>query len=240
MRTPLLAIAALVLSLLSCADDNPKLSVSYAPGFKPDGHSISVFGVFRDGRINPEAWDDLGPRISSALHKPSCDIAMSNGLRALHASVYNAVDGVARRDGVTDELLAKLEPAAAGDSILVITVAGRVSNAKDGGVGGAVSETTTTAAMQRMGGGRRGGGAPQHHTPPPRSGNALEITASLYSKRQHESVAMVSMTYVGSSEQEAIAKLTEKLASTFPGATCAGWNEDLGLDPAAIERLGEP
>ncbi len=82
-------------------------------------------------------------------------------------------------------------------------------------------------------GGRRGGPNPRSNPAPSHHGshdkNVLVISASLFSKREHESVAMVAMTYTGTSEEEAIASFLEKLATAFPGATCAGWNPELGI-----------
>src|SRR3954454_4399712 len=58
MRISRAALAFIVGLALSCAPDGPKFAVNYAPGFVKDGLNISVFGVFRDGRVNPEAWDE--------------------------------------------------------------------------------------------------------------------------------------------------------------------------------------
>lgn len=233
-------VAALLTMTASCADNGPKFTVNYAPGFVKDGVQISVLGVFRDGRMNPEAWDELGPRFSAALHKEECEVAVGTRLRAQQPAVFAAFDGVARAEGITDELLDKLAPAASGDSILVLTVAGRPPGAKDGGsgAGNTAPQLTTTGRGGR--GGRRGGAprsaVPHTHRP---DTNVFEISASLFSKRQHQSVAMVAMTYTGTSEEEAIAKFVEKLAGAFPGAACTGWNADLGLDVATIRQLGE-
>jgi hypothetical protein len=228
------ALAALV-GLLSCAEDGPRLTVNYAPGFVREGVTMSVLGIFRDGRMNVEAWDQLGPRFSATLHKDTCEVAISAGLRAMQPAVFAAVDHHARAEGITDELLDKLAPAANGDSILVITVAGRPPKGKDGGASDSTVTASTPRGLGRAGG--RGGGAP----PPagPRDTNVFEVSASLFSKRQHQSVAMVAMTYAGPSEEEAIARFLEKLGASFPGATCAGWNPDLGVDAEAIKRLAE-
>jgi hypothetical protein len=223
-----LAMLSLLVALASCADDGPRFSVNYAPGFVKDGLSISVLGVFRDGRMSPEAWDELGPRFSAALHREECDVAMSTRLRAQQPAVFTDFDRVAREDGITDELLDRVAPTAAGDSILVLTVAGRPPGAKDGGAGGgsASAPALSTTGRGGRGGGRRGGAprsAPSHPHHGPDT-NVFEISASLFSKRQHQSVAMVAMTYTGSSEEEAIARFVEKLAAAFPGAVCAGWS----------------
>ena len=48
------------------------------------------------------------------------------------------------------------------------------------------------------------------------------------------SVALVALEYSGESVDEAIAGFTAKLASALPGATCAGWNWEVKIDPEAI------
>jgi hypothetical protein len=214
----------------SCASDGPSFVVNYAPGFVRDGASVSVLGIFRDGRMSPEAWDELGPRFSAALHKDECDVAIGTRLRAQQPAVFAAFDASARAEGITDELLDKVAPAAAGDSVLVIIVAGRVRGAKDAGKGSGAPAVSTGAGGRA---GRRGGPTPRSAPAPSHHGahdtNVLEISASLFSKRQHESVAMVAMTYTGTSEEEALARFVEKLAAAFPGAVCAGWNAEPGL-----------
>ena len=212
----------------ACSADRP--TVSYAPGFVKENPKISIFGVFRDGRMNPEIWEDLGPAFATALHREACGIAVGGAMRISSAPLFNAIDGVARSDGITDELLEKFAPAATGDSILVIVMAGRLPKKASESE---VSTTTTTAAQMR-GRGRRPGGT----RPPGAHSHAdhgfLELSASLYSKKMRQSVAMVEMTYRGASEKEAVQQFTEKIAAAFPGATCEGWLADLGVDPDAL------
>lgn len=214
----------------SCATSKP--TVSYAPGFVKENPKISIFGVFRDGRMNPEIWEDLGPAFATALHREACGIAASGAMRISSAPLFNALDGVARSDGITDQLLEKFAPAATGDSILVIVMAGRLPKKA---AESEVSTTTTTAAQMRGGGGRRPQGGTRSPGPHAHADHdVLELSASLYSKKMRQSVAMVEMTYRGASEKEAVQQLTEKIAAAFPGATCEGWLADLGVDPESL------
>jgi hypothetical protein len=234
----LAALAALLVLLVSCAESGPNFSVNYAPGFAKDKVSISVFGVFRDGRMNPEAWDELGPRLSAALqHKDLCEVAVGTSLRALQSSLFAAVDSVARADGITDDLLTRFAPAATGDTILVLTVAGRPPKNKDTSASASAPQISPGGARPGRGGRRSSTSRPSGHGG---DTSVFEMSASLFSKKQRQSVAMVSMAYTGVSEDEAIARFVEKVAAAFPGATCAGWSADLGLDAAAIERPVAP
>jgi hypothetical protein len=247
VKSPLgTAFAVLVgLTSLSCADEEANFAVRYAPGFASNGNAISVFGVFRDGRMSPEAWDEVGPRFSAALHEHLCEVAIDAALRSSNAALYTAVDDAARDEGITDPLLDKFAPGAMGDSILVIIVAGHVRQAKDGGGGG--SGAATAAPAMRGGGGgrgrRSGSGSPRpsnggvgHHGS---ENDVLQISASLFSRLKHESVALVSMSYKGASEAEALAKFSEKLAAAFPGATCRGWKPDMRPNQDDLRHLPE-
>lgn len=229
----LLALGAVV---TACgAGDDYNFNVNTAANFKTTGATMSVFGVFRDGRMNPETWDELAPKLANVLHNPSCASAISTSLRATSSPIFSAVDDVARSDGITDLMLQKFEPAAQGDNILVLIVDGRTAKPKEDPVG-----TTQTTQMGMGGGGMGGGGMgrgrgmPRQQSRKEAEKSIFEMTATLYSKAQHQSVALVSMAYSGQSEDEAVQKFIAKLGATFPSATCAGWNADLAVDPDAI------
>ncbi len=185
--------------------------------------------------MNPEIWEELGPPFAAALHREACGIAVGGAMRVSNPQLFGAIDGVARADGITDELLAKFAPAAQGDAILVIVMSGRLPKKAADAADGAVGTTTTTAAQMRGGG---GGGRPRPQGPPgPQAQvdrNFLELSASLYSKKMRQSVAMVEMVYKGASETEAFTQFTEKLAAAFPGATCEGWLADLGVTADSV------
>jgi hypothetical protein len=238
--------AAIVLTLLSqalgCSLSGPAFTVSYAPGFAKEGAKVAVFGVFRDGRMSPEAWDEFGPRLSAALHGNICDVAVGANLRARDPAVFAAVDDVARADGITDDLLDKFAPSAGGDAILVVTVAGRVSKPKESpGSAGAPMPALATGGRGGRGGGRSGGPHPAGGGHNHRAEvDVFEMTASVFSKREHKSVAMVSMAYTGPSESEAIAAFADKLGSALPGATCASWRTELRIDAATIQPVVAP
>jgi hypothetical protein len=70
-----------------------------------------------------------------------------------------------------------------------------------------------------------------------REQSTLEMSASLYSVRQHRSVGLVVMQYDGPSVDDALDLFARKLAMTMPATTCAGWNWDAPID---LQRLREP
>ena len=74
--------------------------------------------------------------------------------------------------------------------------------------------------------------------------NAYEMSASLYSTRDHKSVALVTMGYAGQSADEALGRFVAKLKASFPGYPCVGWHMETKLDDkkirAMIERVRDP
>ncbi len=228
----LAAVFALGLASSACGDEDINFAVKYAPGYSNSGNAISIFGVFKDGRMSPEAWDDLGPRFSAAFHDTSCDIAISSDLRRSNLALFTAVDDAGRQTGITDVLLDRFGPAAVGTSVLVITISGRVPKAKD------ATHSATRSQMMRGGSGGRGRRSPAPHNPGRKSDSEVfEISGSLFSIAQHRSVAQVAMLYKGTSEEEALTKFVAKLGASFPGASCRGWKPDALPTDDTIRRL---
>lgn len=234
------ALLAFGLASTACGEEDVNFAVKYAPGYSNNGNTISIFGIFRDGRMSPEAWDDLGPRFSAAFHDNSCGVAISSELRRSNLALFTAVDDAGREEGVTDVLLDRFAPAAIGNSILVITIAGHAPKAKD---------PAHAATRSQMGGMGRGGGVGRRPNAAPREpdrrkggrpGDVFEISASLFSNPQHQSVAQVAMAYKGASEEEALAKFVAKLGEAFPGAVCRGWKPDALPTDDAIRHLPQP
>jgi hypothetical protein len=233
----LIAVAAAT----ACAEDETQWNVRYAPEFPKTPAKVSILGVFRDGRMNAEAWDELGAKLSSSFGPGTCPVAYDKDLVSKNEDLANAIDDYARANGVTDGLLDKIAPAASGDEVLVFTVAGRPHT---GGVdGGAAAQQAPMAPPSGgAGGGMRGGRSRGMGMSPMRmpERNAFEVSASLFSPRDHHSVALVAMDYSGTSAVEALNKFVEKMRVSLPGASCAGWHWDgKGPDAKAIQDIKE-
>ena len=242
----LTALLALGLASSACGDEDINFAVKYAPGFSNNGNAVSIFGIFKDGRMSPDTWEELGPRFSTAFRGAPCEIAISSELRRSNLALFTAVDDGAREEGITDPMLDRFAPAAAGSSILVITIAGHAPKAKPD----AIHAAGAAATRSQMGGMGRGGAVGrQNRYQGPNDGNArkhrgnddvYEISASLYSSAQHQSVAIVSMAYKGASEKEALDKFVAKLGASFPGASCMAWKPDALPTEDAIRHLPSP
>jgi hypothetical protein len=227
---------AATLPLLSSCVDNAHFNVKKAPELRP--MTVSVLGVFKEGRLSPETWDDLGAKISPVFQKAMCPIGYDTKLPTDQPDLAEAIDDYSRANGVTDDLLAELSPAANGDAILVVSVAGRPLKQKN------ETQMAPPTGMQNAPGpvrGRGGGGLP-----PPTSmsrvafdQNAYEMSATLFSLKDRHTIAEVSMGYGGESADEAIAKFVEKLRSVFTGYPCVGWHMNAGVDQKRIRAMKE-
>jgi hypothetical protein len=230
------AALSVPLAVASCADGDAQFDVKYAPTFQRGG-SVSVLGVFREGRMSPETWDDIGPRLSTAFGRGVCPVAYDAKTVSAKPDLAAAIDEYARENGVTDDLLDQLAPAASGDAVLVITVAGRPLSAGHGDAGSPGGPTSAPIAQQR-GMGRRGAmGGTSAMARSAVDRNAFEMSASLFSVREHKSVALVSMGYSGQSGSEALQKFIAKLREALPNLPCVGWHLDTPIDEKKIREI---
>ena len=203
---------------LGCVGDEG-FNARFAPDFRPSQATISVFGVFRDGRMSPDAWDDISPRLSAALGQKACPAGYGDNLREADPELFAKVDDYARENGMTDELLAHFETAAEGDLIMVLQMYGHAkSKTEPKGEG----DPAKPVPKQARGGGMRNpGNSPS--IPKRVEWSGLELGATLFSVHDHHGVAEMSMKYSGTSLDEAVVKFGEKLHAAIPGATCRGW-----------------
>src|SRR5579863_1268078 len=118
---PLTLLALFLLSplLVACADDADFTS-KYASDFVPaQRHAVSVFGLFKDGRMSGEAWEQFGTALSRPLGEVACKAEYGGGFEAANQDLAAAVDDYTRDNGPTDDLLAQFAPLAQGDAILL-------------------------------------------------------------------------------------------------------------------------
>lgn len=234
-----IGVAALLVATSAC-DDGVKFTTKFASDVAPARRSVSILGVYKDGRMSVEGWETLAPHVLPALGGGKCAVGY-DALVSANGNLAGAIDDYAQADGPTDDLLAQLAPAARGDSILVLTFAGKLPRRGAADAGARPSAPPTMGGPRGGGrmGGARGGGRMRGPMPGPSSDdpNALDISASLYSVRDSRSVALVELQYTGASVDEAMTKFAAKLAASFPQAVCAGWNWDAKVDPDRIRQI---
>jgi hypothetical protein len=220
-------LSALAVAVLACGPARTAYDVNVAPGFRREGVSVAVFGLFKDGRMNADVWSELSPRISPAFGAKLCEPGFGDALRELDPKRYDGIDEAARDTGIDAELLAPFGPYAGADLIVVFQMNGRVRTENE------------TFAVHKMNARRM---ALDHETmTASRTAGSffgLEMTAMFYSVSTHDMVGQVVMRFTGESVEEAMANFADKLRATFPGATCSAWKWDSGAAPSvAAPRL---
>lgn len=230
IKTSALLPAAAVLLSVSACETSAAFTTKFASDFAPGGRTVSVLGVYKDGRMSEGGWAILKPHVLPALGGGLCTPGYDI-LAPADSPLAQAIDDYTVADGPTDELLAQLAPAARGDLILVLTFAGRLP---------AQAKVDVTASPQSGqdpraagGGGRWSGVAPTG----PEDPNALDISALLYSVHDARSVGLLALQYRGQSVDEAMTKFGARLAQTLPHAVCADWSRDVKIDPDRIRRI---
>jgi hypothetical protein len=241
--------AAAWAALAAGCSDAAQFSTRYAPSFTHAPHTVSLLGVYKDGRMNSEVWEQIGPGLSAPLGGkcgPGYD-----GLVASNPDLSAAIDDYARANGIGDDLLDQLAPAATGELVMVVTIAGHVgTKGQDLPDTSAVQSTApaTMGSKYRGMGGQGGAGmggmggtrGPTGAMRKPRAltdGDSFEMSASLFSVKEHKSIGMVAMSYSGPSVDDAVSKLAAKLGVELPGTTCTGWDWGNTVDPQKIRDI---
>jgi hypothetical protein len=209
-------------AVIACRPD-AQFATNFAADFRPSGHRVSVFGVYKDGQMSSGAWSDLQPSVERALGGGSCEIAYGGALTSSNSVLSAAIDDYVRANGPTDNLLTQVAPAARGDLILVLTRAGRLP----------VHHHVSVADAPQPGGGRGARGRP---TGDP---NVLQLSASFFSVGQGRSVAFVDMQYSGESVDAAIIRFATRLSQSLPASTCSGWSANTAMDLERIRKLAD-
>ena len=239
-------VLLIVALALACGEGEARFTTKVASDFAPTGQAISVLGLYKDGRMSPDGWRTVAPYVAVALGSTSCPVGYET-LAISNPPLADAIDEYARTDGPSDDLVAQIAPAARGDMVLIVSVAGRLpQKVSTVDAGAARSQPTSPAPGANMGGGgsrgmRRGGrvgGQPRNE--PAKDTNVLDVVASLYSVSARRSVALLELEYSGSSLDDAMKRFGDTLAQTVPQAHCAEWNWDVKLDAERIRQsIGE-
>jgi hypothetical protein len=223
----LASICLLTLSSLGCSEGGASFNTRLAADFSPARHTVSVLGVYQDGRMALGSWDVLGPYLAKALGPAACPVGY-DALAASNQDLANAIDEYARDEGPTGNLLTQVAPAALGDLILVVSFAGKLpAKRKDTGAPEGAPVNTS------MGSSRHRGHRSEQATPA-HDDNQLDISASLFSVPQNRPVALVSMQYRGESVPDALTRFAHELGQAAPELKCAGWNFSVNIDPKSI------
>jgi hypothetical protein len=213
-------IALALMAATLCPSCSPgEFRVTDPRGLAQQRHGISVFGVYRDGRMSAKAWDWLAPQLS-ALGR--CEPAWGDVLERSDPKLAARIDARAREESINQELLDEVSSSAGGDLVMALTVFGSPYKALRPRTGDLAQTGVAAPSGSARSGGRRG-----HRTRSVDSDDqqgGFEVSALLLSKRDREIVGRLEMHYIGTSESEAMSMFTERLKALLPEATCAGWS----------------
>jgi hypothetical protein len=244
----LLCLLGLMFATPACADD-ATVRVKVAEGFTPAKSTISVLGVFRDGRMSVDAWGPLSLPISAAIGASQvCEPAFSARLQRDDEPLFASIDDQAKNEGITEDLLARLAPSAQGDLILSITMHGSVGPPdRSSDKGPSVAQQPSGGGMPAMRGGGMGGmggmrgGAHREPTARGPAPKVLEISGSLFSTKRRIPLARMTLTYMGQSADDAVKQFAAEIGKLAPGSACKGWSfAGHELPPAVAPILDGP
>lgn len=232
-RGLLVRVALLGVAMAGCGGGGAEFTTQFASDYTAAPHTVSVLGVYQDGRMSLGTWADLAPRLSLALGSATCP-AGYDALVSSNQELANAIDEFTRDEGPTAELLKQLAPAAQGDLLLVVTLAGKVpkphqDNPADhpspGTPGMAAAANTRKRGHGAGSAAQAGAGEDTNH---------LDVSAALFSVAQNRPVARIGMQYRGESVDDALKRFSTELTRDMPSLKCVGWHWDVNLDPARI------
>jgi hypothetical protein len=254
--------------LAACAtteDFQPQVATAPAPDVaRPE--SVSVFGIFRNGRMSAEAWDDFGKALSTPLSEGICKAAYDVAFADANPELAAQIGDYTKDYGVSDELLAKFAPLAKGDTILLIAIDGQLPKpaaarvetpskpapqgasgqgnnggsgaGQGGGPGGGRGMGRGGGGMGRGGmGGRRAQAAPAPQAKPDKG--FWELTAYFYSVRLRQSTRQVELKQQGQDIDNALKLFAAKLGTEIPGVPCRDWDSIAKVDRDSIRKLAE-
>lgn len=260
-----LLVAGALATCATPAGSQPEINVAPTPDVvKPE--SVSVFGIFRNGRMSPEAWEDFGKALSAPFSASICKAAYDVVFTDTNPGLADAIDDYTKENGVSDELLAKFAPLAKGDTILLIAIDGQLpkpagasaekaaqsahnpsssvqgtpgssSAGQGGGSAGGRGMGRGGGGMGRGMGGQRAQSAPGQQAKPDKG--SWELTAYFYSVRLRQSTRQVGLTQQGQDIDGDLKLFAAKLGAEIPGVPCHGWDSAAKVDADTIRNLAE-
>jgi len=228
----LVSSAFIASSTLACgpSGSGAAFETKLAHDFRPAHHTVSVLGVYKDGRMALGAWESLSTYFAPAFGPKACPAGFDELVNA-NQDLANAIDAYARDEGPSGKLLAQIAPAAQGDLILVVTYAGQIPAKTDEDPRAAAAPVNNSMGTKRHQ--RRNAGAAESA----RRDDQLDISASFFSVQQNRPVAIVSMAYTGDTVKDAMTRFGAEVARGLPDLKCAGWDLATKIDPATVKPV---
>ncbi len=217
---------SLALATCSCGEAGVYYDIKYSPGFSSGPTTVSVLGVYQDGRMSNELRDEALARLAPVLGKPTCAIAWGEELRAAEPDFFDEVDRSTQSDGITEETLDRFSRWAEGDAILVLSLSFR-----RGGHSAAPPNPEAGGSGFNRGTGPMPGSRGRSAAAPPAGagrpamypGQQIRIAGILFSAKSHAPMGRIILNYLGTNIDDALRRFAKKLGEELPGSVCKGW-----------------
>jgi hypothetical protein len=210
------AVFALAL-LSSCASLDAHFDTMLAPDFPPPQATLAVFGVYSEGRLDPDYWPRIAGPMAAAFDVPACEPLYGKQLRDTDVELYETLSARAQNEGVSNELLQSIEAHTQAPLIGFVYVEppAKVTRPQRG-----QSRMPVPAPGGRRG--RRGMITPA--APQESEDSALMLTLYIYSRATRDIVAQLSMRYSGARPEDAPRLFVNRVGRTFGDLKCVGWH----------------
>ncbi len=193
--------------------------------------SASVFGLYRDGRMDSFYWEQLAQTVSKQLGAESCELGVSPALREQLPKLFDQIATESRENGPSAEVLGLLADRANADLLLLFYSVGRPPRQK---APAKVEERHRDSVangshpMRKPGGGRNDG--PAVFDDDKETTNILELTMKVYSRVEKKFVGFVKTRIEGTEMKPSVEIFTAQIGERFPSLRCVGW----ALTPASL------
>ena len=229
---PLLGLA-LALTTTACGEAGVYWDVKFSPGYAPGPTTVSVLGVYQDGRMSNELRDEVLRGLAPELGQPTCEIAWDDRLRAAEPDLYEEVDRTTQSDGITEDVLDKFTEWSEGDAILVVSLNIRRANQDqrgNGSIGTMTQGGLGGSSFNRPGGpmpgsrGRTGAPLPPGAVRPNTwQGQQIRVSGILFSAKTHAPMGRIILNYLGTNIEDALRRFSKKFGEEMRGSVCKGW-----------------
>jgi len=208
---------------VNCAGEQPE--IKYAPSYVRGPHKVSVLGVYKDGRMDTAAWNQLAPKVADALDG-ACEAGYGERMRTTEPKLFQRIQEQAEQEGITPTLLDQLAPRTEAELILVLYEYGSPPQPASSSSAAPAKQAPPPASAgsyhgRGRGRGRRSvAGAPDHEAP---HDGDFELAASLFDVQQHVFVAEVDVKKAKTADA-AVNQLTDSFDSLLGGSSCAAFD----------------
>jgi hypothetical protein len=211
---------ALAAAIGGCASEKPRVIVKTATGYSGQSSTVSVLGVYAAGRMNPEHWLEMAPAVAT-IFGPGCEPGFNDGLQQTKPRWFSMIDQQTRDEGVTEDMLRQIAPAARGGTIGLIET--EWVEPPEPTPDSPASPVAQPARGRGRGGGRGRSSGSSEARPKARAESLFAVEALAFSVEKRAFVAEVRATGTYKDKKQTLKLFVDQLRKTFTGSSCTGW-----------------